>query len=290
MGDANRTVAAAFVVVAMLAGGNAVGIRFSNRELDPYWGATVRFGLATLGLLGWLLIRRIPLPRGRDLIGPIVFGLFNYGLAFAFAYYGLTELHAGFGQTVLALVPLLSLLLAVAHGQERLTRAGVVGTMLAASGVAVMSGFSLGQSLPVLAVLALIGGAASFAEAGVLVRQFSRVHPVAMNAVAAGVGTLFLLLLSISTGETWASPDRAETYLAIGYLAFIGSIVVFVLYLFVLDNWPVSRAAYIFVLTPIVTILLSARLDDESLTWGLLVGATLILLGVYVGALRGRVR
>jgi drug/metabolite transporter (DMT)-like permease len=44
--------------------------------------------------------------------------------------------------------------------------------------------------------------------------------------------------------------------------------------------------AYGFVLTPIVTILLSAWLDDEPLHLSLLLGGVLILAGVYVGALR----
>jgi hypothetical protein len=36
----------AFVTYAVLAGGNAVVVRFSNRELAPPWGAGLRFALA----------------------------------------------------------------------------------------------------------------------------------------------------------------------------------------------------------------------------------------------------
>ena len=43
-----------------------------------------------------------------------------FGVGFALAYTALDELHAGFGQTLLALVPLLALLFAVLHRQERL--------------------------------------------------------------------------------------------------------------------------------------------------------------------------
>ena len=37
----------AFVVEAILAGGNGVGVKFSNQELDPLWGAGLRFALAS---------------------------------------------------------------------------------------------------------------------------------------------------------------------------------------------------------------------------------------------------
>src|SRR5919109_3191595 len=131
-------VLAAFLVESVLAGGNAVGVRFSNRELPALWGAGLRFSLAALLLVGLMAALRLPLPRGRALIGALLFGALNFGGAFAFAYYGLVHVHAGFGQILLALVPLATLLLAVAHGQERLHAAGVLGTLLALAGVAAL--------------------------------------------------------------------------------------------------------------------------------------------------------
>jgi drug/metabolite transporter (DMT)-like permease len=65
-----------------------------------------------------------------------------------------------------------------------------------------------------------------------------------------------------------------------------GSVLVFVLYIVVIRLWSASRAAYAFVVTPIVTVLLSAWLDDEPITAGLVLGGVLVLAGVYVGALR----
>jgi drug/metabolite transporter (DMT)-like permease len=40
------------------------------------------------------------------------------------------------------------------------------------------------------------------------------------------------------------------------------------------------------VVTPVVTVRLSAWLDDEPITTGLVVGGLLVLAGVYIGALR----
>jgi hypothetical protein len=87
-------------------------------------------------------------------------------------------------------------------------------------------------------------------------------------------------------GEPLVLPQRVETWVAIGFLAVIGSVVVFVLYLVVLSYWAASRAAYGFVLIPLVTVVLSAWLDDEPVTAGLMLGGFLILAGVYIGALR----
>jgi drug/metabolite transporter (DMT)-like permease len=284
--DRERVALASFVAIAVLAGGNAVGIRFSNRELDPLWGAGLRFALAAAVLATVMAVLRQPLPRGRALTGALLYGALNFGGAFALAYYALVRVHAGLGQTLLALVPLATLLLAVAQRQERLRAAAVVGTLLALVGIALISQVPSGASVPPLSLLAAVGSALCFAEAAVLVRRFPRVHPVTMNAVGMTAGAALLVGGSLLAGEAIVLPGRAATWAAVGYLVVVGSVVVFVLYVVVLRYWTASRAAYVFVLIPLVTVALSVWLDDERLGAGLVLGGLLVLAGVYVGALR----
>jgi drug/metabolite transporter (DMT)-like permease len=125
---------AAFAAIAVFGGGNAVGIRFSNRELDPLWGAGLRFALAAIVLAAAMAVLKLELPRGRALTGALLFGLLGVGGAFALGYYALVELHAGFGSILLALVPLATLLLAVLQGQESLRIVAAAGTSWRLSG------------------------------------------------------------------------------------------------------------------------------------------------------------
>jgi len=281
-----RVALASFVVGSILAGGNAVGIRFSNRELAPLWGAGLRFSLAAALLIAVMAALRLAFPRGRALAGAVVFGALNFGAAFALAYYALVRMHAGFGQILLALVPLATLLLAVVWRQERLRTGAVAGSVLALTGVALMSRAPLEQDVPPLSLLAAIGSALCFAQAAVLVRRFPPVHPVTINALGMTTGGALLVLGSIVADEPIALPERAATWAAIAYLVAVGSVVVFVLYLVVIRQWGASRAAYTFVVIPFVTIVLSGWLDDEPVGPGLLLGGLLVLSGVYVGALR----
>jgi drug/metabolite transporter (DMT)-like permease len=281
-----RVAFAAFLAESILAGGNAVAVRYSNRELEPLWGAGLRFSLAAAILLVIVAALRLPLPRGRVLVGAMLFGALNFAGAFSLAYYGLVRIHAGLGQTLLALVPLSTLLLAVLQRQERFRPASVVGTVLALAGVAVISGASTGESVPLLSVLAILGGTICFAQAAVQVRRMPPVHPVVMTAVGMATGAIRLVSAALVAGQSPDAPDREATRWALAYLVLVGSIVVFVLYLVALKYWSASRVAYGFVLTPIVTVLLSAWLDDEPLHLSLLLGGVLVLAGVYVGALR----
>jgi drug/metabolite transporter (DMT)-like permease len=284
--EPGRWALASFLTCAVLAGANAVGVRFSNRELDPLWGAGLRFGAAAVILLIAVLVLRLPLPRGRAWAGPLTYGVLNFAAAFAFGYYALQYLHAGFGQTLFALVPLATLLLAVAQRQERLARWAVAGTLLACAGVVVMSWGPLDRSIPLSALLAALGSTACFAQTAVLVHRLPNVHPLTTNAIGMAIGAVLLLAGSAVTGEAHILPERAATWASLVFLVLFGSIGVFGLYLVVLRVWPASRASYVFVLAPFVTVALSAWLDDEPVGPGLVVGGLLVLAGVYVGALR----
>lgn len=282
----DRVTVAAFLVGAALAGGNAVAVRFSNRGLDPLWGAGLRFALAAAIFLGVVLVLGLSLPRGRALAGVVLWGLIQFAATFALMYYAFIELHAGFGQILLALVPLLTALLAAAQGEERLRPLSLVGALMAVVGVTIMTSASLEESVPILSVLAGLGGAVCFAESAVLVRVLPPVHPVTMNAVGMSAGAGALLLGAALIGESFVLPDDASTWAALVYLVTFGSVGVFLLYVFVLGRWTASRVAYSFLLSPIVSILLSAWLDDEPVGWGLVLGGLLVLGGVYIGALR----
>lgn len=284
--EGDRIVVAAFVANAVLAGGNAVTIRFFNRELEPLWGAALRFALAAALMVALMRLMRLELPRGRAFTGALLYGALNFAFGFGLTFYALVELHAGFGQIVFALVPLMTLLLAVAQGQERFRRAAVAGILLALVGVALMSRAPLRESVPVLSLLALLASALCFAQAAVVVRRFPPVHPVVMNAVGMTFGAALLLAGSLLAGDPIELPRRDETWIALSYVVVVGSVGVFLLYLFVLGRWAASRAAYVFVLIPIFTVALSAWLDDEPIGSDLVFGGLLVLAGVYVGALR----
>lgn len=283
-----RLIALAFLLETILAGANGVAIRFSNRELAPLWGAGLRFTLAAIIIFGIMLALKLPPPRGRLLRGAMLFGLLQFAGAFGFFYVALVQIHAGVGQTLLALVPLATLLLAVAQRQERFSTSAVAGTLLGLAGIALIY-FDPGRDpIPPLALILVLASVLCFAQALVLVRRLGTIHPVSLNAVGMVIGALVLLTASILLGEPKISPTRAETWAALAYVVVFGSVIVFLLHVFVAQHWNASRASYVMVTIPLVTIALSSWLDQEPVTAVFLLGGLLVLGGVYIGALRQR--
>jgi drug/metabolite transporter (DMT)-like permease len=283
-----RTALWAFVATNVAVGINPVAVRFCNRELDPIWGAALRFGIAAAIFAVIVGARSLPLPRGRALAGAVLFGLLNFAGTVGFAYYALVHVHAGVGQIVYALTPLVTLLLAALERQERLQARALGGAFLAAVGVTLLGAGALAGTVPTSSVLALLASLLCVSQAAVTIRQFPPVHSVSLNMIGCATAFVVLTPLSVGSGETIALPHEAETWLALAWVVVIGSGVMFTLYLVVLRYWAASRAAYVFVLSPLLTVLLSSLLDDEPIGGALVVGGAIILAGVYVGALRPR--
>jgi drug/metabolite transporter (DMT)-like permease len=285
----DRTTLAAFVAFVTLAGGNVIAVRSvscEECELDPFWAAASRFLLASLILAAIALALRTGPPRGRALQGAVLYGILGFGAAFAFAYWGLQRVSAGLGAVFLATVPLLTFAFALLHRQERFRWDGLIGGVLAVAGMAVIFREGIGAGVPFGSLLSLFGAAACFAETGIVVKAFPRVHPISMNAIGLGVGGLMLLVLALLYGDTLGVPELAKTWVAQAYLVILGSVVAFTLYVYVLRRWTASAVSYEGVLIPIVAILLAAWLQDEEITWAFAAGSVLVLIGVYVGALR----
>ena len=278
-------VLAAFLLFVLLVGGAPVAARMTYAELAPFWSAAARFLLAALMLWGIVLVRRIPLPRGRALLGAVLFGVLTVGLAFMAVSWGLAAVPAGRGAILLATMPLLTVFLAALHGVEPLTRRGLAGAFLAVGGIAVTAAGAGGGQISLPHMAAILLGAAFNAEGGVMVKRFPSSPPVVMNAIGATVGGALLAVASLVRGEPWTIPAQPRTWLALAYLVIPVTVAAFLLYLHLLRAWSASGASYGFVLAPLVTIVASGALAGEQITARLLAGAVLVLAGALIGAL-----
>src|SRR6186713_3725280 len=192
----DRLALSAFVGAVVIGGSNFVAVRYSNRELDPLWGAGLRFALAAVIFGVLCAVFRVGIPRGRTLGLIVVYGLLGFGAAYGFMYWALQEVTAGVAAVVLAVGPLLVLLLAVAHRMERLSRRAVVGALIALTGSVVIffQPSSVDFRWQSFALLGLAALAAS--ESVVVSKRIGREHPLVMNFVGMTAGAAALLVVS----------------------------------------------------------------------------------------------
>jgi drug/metabolite transporter (DMT)-like permease len=100
-----------------------------------------------------------------------------------------------------------------------------------------------------------------------------------------GAGGILLLAASRITGEDWVVPQESATRWTLLFLIPVGSVGLFILYVYVLQHWTASGASYQFVFFPPVSAIGAALLLDERLGWSVALGVVLVIAGTYVGAL-----
>ena len=283
----DRLALGAFAGAVAIGGSNFVAVRFSNRELDPLWGAGLRFALAAavFGVLCAAL--RLTLPRGRVLALLLTYGLLAFAAAYGCLYWAMQEVTAGVAAVVMAIGPLLTLLLAVAHRMERLHRRALAGALIAIAGSALIffqpGSVAFGwRSFALLVVAALCAS-----ESVVISKRVGRQHPVVMNFVGMTVGAVVLIAASAAAGERLTLPADGETQLALAYLV-AATVGLFVLVLVVVQRWTASATAYVFVSMPVVALALGALIADERITATTIFGGAIVCAGVYLGALTRR--
>jgi drug/metabolite transporter (DMT)-like permease len=277
----------AFAFVVVVGGTNFVAVRISNRELAPFFGAGVRFALAAALLLAICALTRTALPRGGALVGAVLFGLLNFFAAYAVFYWGLQQVPAALGGVVFGTVPLITFVLAVLQRQESFRWRALVGACIAIAGVAVMAGSPGDASVPAIYLLAVVASAVGAAESAIVIKHFPAADTIPLNAVATAVGAPLLLVASLLAGEPWAMPTEPATWWSLLYLIPVGSVGLFIGYVYVVQNWTASGASYQFVLFPIVTGITGAMFADEQLNAAIAVGGILVVAGTWVGALIG---
>jgi drug/metabolite transporter (DMT)-like permease len=288
-GHVDSVTAAAFVGAAVIGGANFVAVKETVDELDPLYGAMLRFGFACLVFLAVLAATRTRLPHGRALVGAALYGALGFGIAYACMYVALLELSVGVVAILLGATPVFTLVLAALQRMETLTVRGLVGGGLAVAGITILSARSLAADVPIGYLVAAFVAPVAVAQATIVAKRFPRMDPVATNGVGMAVGAALLGTVSLIAGEAWTVPQAAVTWAATAWLVLAGSVGMFWLFLLVVQRWTASASAYITPLMPVVAVALAAVLTGESIGVEEIAGGVLVIAGAYVGTLRAPV-
>lgn len=99
-------------------------------------------------------------------------------------------------------------------------------------------------------------------------------------------GSIFVAIFVTLTGKSWAMPSSTSYWLSLLYLAIFGSVIAFACYFTLMHRIGVQKTVFIGVVTPIISVLLSIKLEAYRPGWLEWSGVVLCLVGV-VWAIRG---
>lgn len=281
----NRLPLLAYILMVLLTGLNPIAVRFTVLELPPFWGATLRFVPAALVMFILAAFLRLPMPKGRELLGAVIYGGLQFGASFAFLYWGLEKVQPGMASVILALGPLFTLLFAILHRLETFRWRALFGALISVVGVGLVFREQLSAKVPIFSMLAIVVGSMCLNESFVIIKKFPRANPITTSAIGMGTGAVILMVMTLIWREKLLLPIKTATWGALIYSILLGSCVVFILLLYILKRMAASTISYQFVLMPFVTLTVSTLLTHEILSPILLAGAALVLIGVYFGGI-----
>ena len=285
---------ALFSLLCLIWGSTWLVIKVGYGGLGPFNVAALRFVIAGALFVGLMPVVGARPPRGRTEWWLVVsVGLLLFAGDYGLIYWGEQSLASGLTAILFATLPLITL--AAAHVYlpgERLTVRKAAGALLAFLGVVAL--FAERVQVDARAIVpmgAIIAAAACAAVANVATKRHgAALHPASLNAGAMLVGAAVLAAWSLAAGDGFRLPAEQSTWLAIGYLSLVGSVVAFLIYFSLMKTWRASSLSFVGIFMPAIALGLGAAVLGEPLTRWTVVGAALILVGVGLALTRPRAR
>ncbi|MBX7491598.1 EamA family transporter [Qipengyuania sp. 1NDW9] len=286
---------AAFLLVSLIWGGTWLVIRDQISSVPPSWSITWRFIVAALGMFVLAKLRGEPLGLPREgWRWALALGLFQFSLNFSFVYNAEKFITSGLVAVMFALLVVPNAVLGRIVLGQPIRREFVLGSSIAAIGVAMLfaqeyraSPATLGEVLTGAALT--VGGILSASAANIVQAMdgAKRQPLLTLLAWSMVVGVLLNTGFALATQGPPQFDSRPEYALGILYLGLAGSVITFPLYYGLVRKVGAGTAAYSSVIVPIVAMVLSTLF--EGFVWGPLpaAGAAITLAGMVV-AMRGR--
>jgi drug/metabolite transporter (DMT)-like permease len=275
-------------IVYVVWGSTYLAIRVMVETIPPLLGAGVRFALAGLLVLAFLLARggwRAIRPTRRQLVGALIVGTLLTG-ANAVVTLAEVDVPSGLAALLVGSIPLWVILLRRASG-ERVARASVAGVAIGFAGVAIL--LAPGErpdGATLIGMLAIVGAAVMWATGSFASPRTDLPRdPFASTGWQMLLGGAICTLSGVARGElgdVHPASFSGDSVIAFGYLVLIGSIVAFSAYIWLLQNAPVSKVATYAYVNPVIAIFLGWLILDETITAVTLSGAAIIVASVAV--------
>jgi len=249
-------------------------------------GVALRFGLAAALVLGWCAWRGVPLRFGlADHARFAVQGGFMYGVSYVCVYHAEQHVASGLVAVGYSASPLISGLGALLLFGVAVTQRFIWGGLLAMAGVVLIfwpefgkaahgAGTTLGVAFAVASVL--------LSTIGSLSASRNRTHRLPFWP-ALGFGMLYgaaaAALIAWAQGQSFALPTVASWWVALLYLALLGSVLTFACFLTLQERIGPGPAGSVGALTPLLALAMSVAFEGYAPDALTAAGAGLALLG-----------
>lgn len=277
----------AYLTVCIVWGSTYLAIKIGVSEIAPLFFTSLRFliaGTLMLSFAKWRGYNFPTLPREYVQLGIIGMLLLFGGTGFV----GLASrfISSGSSSLIVASSPLIMAIFQMfVYPDMRKTDWRIwLGLVIGFGGVGllIVSGggeMSLDPRGVALVLTAVILWCLGTIYSRTLRPQSHVVVQIGLQMLIAGIG---IMIISFLAGENHSLQVSTSSLLALFYLVFFGSILAYSAFIYIIQQWPLSKASTYAYINPVIAVLLGWLVLSEPVTPSIIVSMVVILAGVVL--------
>ena len=258
---------------------------------DPFAALAFRFFFVALGFFMFAVLKKQKILTNRkNLFQSIFSGILFHGIYLGGVFYSVSiGMPTGIAALIVTLQPILTNALAGKFLGENVSFKQWIGVMLGFFGAALVLGFDIGTSLPVIGVTASFIALIAITTSTLWQKKISNNLPLPVSNMYQAIGgCLFHTIIIIIFTDPYIS--FTSTFLiAMSHQIFLVSFGAFTILMFLIKNNSASKTVSIFFLIPPTTSLMAWLFLNEVLTNLDLIGFVVATLGVFIATRKNKV-
>lgn len=290
----------ALIALYIVWGSTYLGIKVAIETIPPFFHAGIRFLISGLILVIWQRVAGQSMPTRRQWMSTAIIGSFLLLGGNGLVAWAEQFIPSGIAALIIASVPMFLVIgEAVRPNGVKPTWQGIVGLLIGFAGIFILVGPSeisgSTTKLNPFGVAALLSACLFWTIGSMVSKSADLPKSSLMNTGAQMLmGSISLFIVSLITGELngWdVTAVSARSLYGLSYLIFVGSLVGFVSYGWLLQNAPISLVSTYAYVNPIVAVLLGVWFADEVLEPRIWL-ATAIIIGsvIFINSTRPKVK
>jgi drug/metabolite transporter (DMT)-like permease len=269
-------------------GSSIVFARFALKEIEPFTISVLRFAIASAAFLITLLFMKKKIPvRPVKLKDFAIVGILSTAIPLLLFYFALVYISSGIFTVFLASMPIFTA--ALAHlflKEEKLNKNLLIGLLIAFFGVAILigtksSGLS-NNNFDFRGPLFVLIGILSTAIGSVYTKShLNNEDSVIISSAQTIAAFIFVTVLGLILGKFHLGNVSLLGWFSVFYNGIVGSYLAFWLIFSLIKKYGATASSLPTYIMPVISTLMGALLLKEIITPPLLIGAIIVLIGVF---------
>ena len=258
---------------------------------DPFTALAFRFFFVALGFFIFsVYTKKKILSNRKNLLQSIFSGVLFHGIYLGGVFYSVSiGMPTGIAALVVTLQPILTNALAGKFLDEIVTFKQWIGVVLGFIGAALVLGFDIGSSLPMIGVISSFIALIAITTSTLWQKKISNDLPLSVSNMYQAIGGCLFHIVIIFIFTNPYINFTSTFLIAMSHQIFLVSFGAFTILMFLIKNNSASKTVSIFFLIPPTTAVMAWLFLNEVLTNLDLIGFAIATFGVYVATRKNKV-